>query len=256
MPFGVFGSLKISVVTVCLNAVLTIEKTIQSVICQDYKDMEYIIIDGQSVDGTLEVIRKYKSINGVKIITEKDTGLYNAMNKGIDVCSGDYVVFLNSGDVLIDSEVLSKIAGQIEEKTINGKTAGLVYGNVIKIYECGSRMEKYPGRYTVFKLLMMGKMPCHQAIFTKLDVLRKYRFDESYKICADFDFLLRCLHDRIRMEYIDVDVSKVDCVMGISSQKANLDRMRAEDDRSIKRYYPVCYLLMWPVKRVVRRIAR
>lgn len=248
--------MKISVVTVCLNAVLTIEKTIQSVICQDYQDVEYIIIDGQSADGTLEVIQKYKAIKGVKIFTGKDTGLYNAMNKGIDVCTGDYVIFLNSGDMFIDGGALSKIAGQIEEKKLNGKMAGLVYGNVIKIYENGTRMEKYPGRYTVFKLLMMGKMPCHQAIFARTDVLRKYRFDESYKICADFDFLIRCLHGRIRMEYIDVDVSKVDCVMGISSQKANLDRMRMEDDRSIKRYFPVCYLLMWPVKRVVRRIAR
>ena len=95
-------------------------------------------------------------------------------------------------------------------------------------------------------------MPCHQGIFTKTSILKRFRFDESYKICADFDFLLRCVRRHVRMQYADVNVSIVDCVMGISSQEANLDRMRAEDDRSIRENYPVLYWLMWIPKKIVR----
>ena len=128
----------------------------------------------------------------------------------------------------------------------------IVYGNVTKIYQDKSITEKYPGRNKVFKLLMMGKMPCHQGIFTKTSVLRRFRFDESYKICADFDFLLRCLHAGVRMRYVDVTVSVVDCITGISSQETNIDRMRAEDDRSIRENYPLMYWLMWMPKKIVR----
>lgn len=259
------GRMKISVVTVCLNAADTIAKTMESVLSQTYADREYVIIDGQSTDGTLEVIREKenscKNSSMVKVFSEKDGGLYQAMNKAIDVCTGDYILFLNSGDAFLSCKVLEEVADRITEINRNkindshpNGAVELAYGNVMRVYEDGVRLEKYPGKHTVFKLLMMGKMPCHQVIFTRADIMRKYRFDESYRICADFDFLVRCMRGHVRMYYIDTDVSKVDCVMGISSQTTNLERMRAEDDRSIKENYPFCYVLMRPVKWVVRKM--
>lgn len=263
------SGVKISVVTVCLNAAATIAETMESVLCQTYADWEYIIMDGQSVDGTLAVIREmigaYESRETagqqkVQVFSARDGGLYQAMNKAVDVCSGEYVLFLNSGDRFVSEKVLAEAAQKITEistgKSGNARRSGpveLAYGNVVRVYDNGVILEKYPGKHTVFKLLMIGKMPCHQSIFTRTDIMRKYRFDESYRICADFDFLMRCHKGKVRMHYIDTDVSKVDCVDGISSQRANLDKMRTEDDRSIRENYPGMYYLMRPVKWMVRR---
>lgn len=255
---------KISVVTVCLNTADKIKETIESVLGQTYDNLEYVIVDGMSTDGTLEIIRKYEGVPGVKTVSGKDNGLYNAMNKGIDLCSGDYILFLNSGDIFADKNVVSDVMAQIcgengagggrldDETDDKNLLPDIIYGNVTKNYQNKSVIERYPGKNTVFKLLMMGKMPCHQGIFAKTSILKRFRFDESYKICADFDFLLRCVRGHVRMQYADVNVSIVDCVMGISSQEANLDRMRAEDDRSIRKNYPMMYYLMWIPKKIVR----
>ena len=236
----------------CLNAADTIEKTVLSVLSQTYENIEYIVMDGQSVDSTLDILKKYESDSKVRIFSGKDTGLYNAMNKGIDACSGDYVIFLNSGDLFADNQVLENAVSKIQfNSEIN--CGELFYGNVIRSYDGESKLEKYPGKYVVFRLLMMGKMPCHQGIFTGIDTMRKYRFDESYKICADFDFLMRCLRGHVRMAYLDVNVSIVDCVNGISSQDMNLEQMRAEDDRSIRHNYPLFFWMMRIPKMIIRK---
>lgn len=242
--------IRISVVTVCLNTADTIKGTIESVLGQSYGNLEYVIVDGMSTDGTLEIIRAYEGKPGITVVSGKDSGLYNAMNKGTDLCSGDYILFLNSGDVFADEHAVENAVMQICGAD---SLPDIIYGNVTKIYEHKTVTERYPGKHTVFKLLMMGRMPCHQGMFVKTSVMKKFRFDESYRICADFDFLLRCVHERVRMQYLDVNVSVVDCVAGISSQKENLDRMRAEDDRSIRENYPALYRLMRPVKAVVRK---
>lgn len=241
---------KISVITVCLNTEDTIAETIESVLCQTYENVEYIIMDGCSTDKTLEIIRRYEEQPKMRVFSGKDSGLYNAMNKGIDINSGDYILFLNSGDVFADKEALSKVMAEIE--ITDTKEPELIYGNVIRTYADGCKLEKYPGRHIVFKLLMMGRMPCHQSMLTRADIMRKYRFDESYKICADFDFLTRCLREHVQMQYVDVTVSKVDSVEGISSQAANLNLMRAEDDRSIRENYPLMYYAMWLPKKIIR----
>lgn len=251
--------MKISIVTVCLNVADTIEKTMESVLRQTYENLEYVIVDGVSTDGTLELVRKYENDLRVKVYSGKDSGLYNAMNKGIDACSGDYVLFLNSGDVFTNESVIEDVVRQIQPDTSENSKQNEVmslpqifYGNVIRVYEKEQVVEKYPGKHTVFRLLMMGKMPCHQGIFTSTWVMKKYRFDEIYRICADFDFLLRCVHDKVKMQYVDVNISVVDCVTGISSQETNLDKMRMEDDRSIKENYPFMYYAMLLPKKIVR----
>ncbi len=252
-------TIRISVITVCYNAADTIVGTIESVLGQTYENLEYCIIDGLSTDGTQELIHRYEDNDKVKTLFEADSGLYNAMNKGIDLCSGEYVLFLNSGDVFADASVVSRSVEQMcryrEEKqiTASGRMPDIFYGNVIRTYETKRVTEKYPGKHKVFQLLMMGKMPCHQSIFTSAPVLKKYKFDETYQICADFDFLVRCLRGGVAMQYIDVDISAVDCVMGISSQNENLERMRMEDDRSLRKQYPLCYAVIQPLKIIIRK---
>ena len=246
--------IKVSVITVCFNSAQTIRQTIDSVLEQSYPNIEYLVIDGQSTDGTADIIKEYEPLfaGRMRWTSEKDTGIYNAMNKGIDACGGDYVIFLNSGDLFADDLVIEKVVGQIQNSS--GMNRGeLFYGNVVRRYKEESKLEKYHGKHIVFRLLMMGRMPCHQGIFTDTDVMRKYRFDESYKICADFDFLMRCLRGHVRMQYLDVNVSIVDCVNGISSQDMNLNKMRAEDDRSIHDNYPLLYWMMWIPKKIIRK---
>ena len=254
------NNVKISIITVCLNAENTITKTIQSVLLQNYGDWEYIIMDGQSIDKTMDVIHEALEVHGnskrVQVFSEKDKGLYQAMNKAMDICSGEYVLFLNSGDEFASNTVITEVVNAIADINRNRacNRVELAYGNVIRLYRDGNKLEKYLGKHRVFRMLMMGKMPCHQVIFTRIDVMRKYRFDESYQICADFDFLVRCKKGNVKMFYFDIDVSKVDCVEGISSQRMNLERMRKEDDRSIRDHYMIMYYLIWVVKWAVRRV--
>lgn len=136
--------LKISIITVCLNSVKTIEQTIRSVIMQDYDNLEYIIIDGGSTDGTMDIIRKYENYFSYWI-SEPDNGIYDAMNKSLKVCTGDVVAFLNSDD-WYDNNVLKRVNSYFEENDVDivsGKTY-TVYGEVIKkIYLHEKRMRMF-----------------------------------------------------------------------------------------------------------------
>lgn len=236
----------ITVVTVCYNSEDTIEETMQSVLCQTYADKEYLIIDGDSSDRTMEIVRKYDAYDCIRAISEPDGGLYDAMNKSLGMAKGDYIIFLNSGDVFCDENVLQDISTHLTED--------IVYGNVIRRKHNGDIVEKYPGKHKLFWLLLQGKMVSHQVLFTKTDIMRKYGFDESYKITADFNFLVRAVHDKCTLRYVDHNVSIMENREGISARPENLNIMRAEDDRSIKEYFPFWYYVLKPVKYVARRL--
>lgn len=240
--------MKITVVTVCYQAENTIEETIQSVLAQEYQDMEYLIIDGKSTDRTMDIVRQYADDARMRVISEKDTGLYNAMNKGSREAQGDYIIFLNSGDIFADRNVLADMAPHLIKD--------IVFGNVVRRFKNREVLEKYPGKQVVLWLLLQGKMMSHQVIFTKTTVMRRYGFDETYKITADYDFLVRARRDKCSMQYIDRTVSIVENCEGISSVPANLEQMRKEDDRSLKRNFPGYYYLLKPVKYVARKRKR
>ncbi|MBD5322489.1 MAG: glycosyltransferase [Bacteroides sp.] len=168
---------KITVVTVCYNAVNEIEKTIQSVINQTYPDMEYIIMDGGSTDGTVDIIRKYADRIDYWV-SERDGGIYEAMTKGIEHATGDYINFMNAGDTFFDNRVLEEVfAGRHYEEDV--------------IY--GSNLNRYKGGYKSFHPspidVMPGSMPfCHQSTFTKTSVLREHPFDRTFRRVADYIF--------------------------------------------------------------------
>lgn len=238
-----------TVITVCLNAQKTIRGTIESVVSQECGEYEYIITDGESADGTWEMIKQYREIPQIKAFSEKDAGLYNAMNKAIKKSSGQYLIFMNSGDTFYSPNVLKEVREYIEH---TGKL-DIYYGNTKRIYSDKQVPEKYPGRRGVKIMLLAGKMPCHQSVFASAEVMRKYMFDESYSITADFNFFMKCVRYNHSMKYMDLFVSCSECVEGISSKSVNLNEMRRQDDRSIRELYPFWYYALKPVKFVARR---
>lgn len=237
---------KITVVTVCLNVEDSIEETMLSVVNQTYANVEYIIQDGGSTDNTLHIVEEYKKKYNINLYSEKDTGLYNAMNRAVKHATGDYILFLNSKDVFCSEHVLEDIVANMN--------ADLVMGNVIRVKEQGEVVEKYGDRRKVFLMLLSGRMPCHQIIFAKRELLVELGFQERFSICADFDFMVRCCKKKCSMKWVNINVSKVDCIMGISSQEDNLWKMRQQDDLSLKENYYILYEIMRPIKYLKRII--
>ena len=182
--------LKISIITVSYNSSKTIRETIHSVLGQDYPDIEYIIIDGQSTDGTQEIIKSYGSKIS-KFISEKDKGLYDAMNKGIDMSTGDIVGIINSDDLYANSGVISRIASEF-----NNRELDVVYGDLY-YFKTGlpdNPLRYYRGGVFSLKRVSYGLMPPHPTFFIKKSVYERFgKFDIQYSLSADFDLILRFL---------------------------------------------------------------
>ncbi|MCR5798897.1 MAG: glycosyltransferase [Lachnospiraceae bacterium] len=238
--------MKVTVATVCYNSIDTIEDTIKSVISQTYNDVEYIIVDGASDDGTIDIVDRYKDDQGIVAISEPDKGLYDAMNKATNLATGDYILFMNSGDVFYDENVIKDLSAVLAEGH------DLVFGNVIRNKPQGQIIEKYHGKHKIMSLLLQGRMMCHQSVFTRIDIMRQYGFDLQYSITADYDFIMRLMRDKRELVYVDRTVSIVDSIYGISSSDKNLNAMREQDDKSLKKNFPVWYAIVTPVKKIVR----
>lgn len=238
--------MKITVVTVCYNAEKEIRTTIESVLSQTYKDIEYIIQDGKSVDATNEIIYEYLNDVRIKHISEKDSGLYNAMNKALDEATGEYVIFMNAGDIFFNNDTLANMVPYLD--------SDVVYGNVFRCKSNGEIEEKYKGKRHFIRLLLMGRMPCHQSMFTKTSVMKNYRFDESYTITADYDFCVRAYANKVNIKYVDMAVCKAENEEGLSSRKENIPIMRAEDDASLKAHLTGWYYLVTPLKKIYRKL--
>lgn len=182
------NELKVSIITVCLNSEKTVEQTIQSVVKQTYSNIEYIVIDGNSTDGTLEIINKYKD-KITTVISEKDHGFYDAANKGLKLSNGDVIYFLNAGDYLYDSSIIEKIVSLF----IKDNSLEMIYGDVICYDECNKK-EYYESSYIPNKYTLFIRGIWHQSIFTKKSVFDKFgNFSLKYPIFADHDWLLRIL---------------------------------------------------------------
>ncbi len=185
----------ITVVTVCLNAGKDIKKTIDSVLSQDYEDFEYIIKDGGSKDDTLKIAKSYLKKfeqKGIpfRIKEEKDRGLYDAMNTGVQLALGEFVIFLNAGDCFFENSVLKKI---FQEKD---------YGDIDIIY--GDAVEEEFGEYYFYKKcpeLIEQRMPFnHQTVFARRKLLSEMPFDTKFAITADYDFLLKAKREGKRFK--------------------------------------------------------
>jgi len=240
--------MKITVITVCRNAQKEIAKTISSVLTQEYEDIEYIIVDGASTDGTCEVVKKAISGQDVTFISEPDKGLYDAMNKGIELSRGDYLIFMNAGDEFLDSKVTGDFADKLD--------CDIVYGNAVRVRDKEENIEGYKGIFKELRLFLCGRMMCHQAMFIKASVLKKYKYDLDYKITADFNFAVKVYALGYKYKYIDRTVCRFDNTDGLSSRISNNDIMRAEDDKTLKQYLPVWFYLISIPKGIVRCFKR
>ena len=192
--------MKISIITVCYNSEKTIEETIKSVLFQTYDNYEYLIIDGMSKDNTLKIIRKYeKKFNGkLKFISEKDEGLYDAMNKGIKKATGDIIGIINSDDILANEYVFEKIVKKFEKTKCDAIYSDLVFldEETMKIPTRNFIAHNYSKR--------MAWHPPHPTLYLKKDVYNKCgEFNISYKIAADLDFMLRVIKQNYKFEYIE-----------------------------------------------------
>jgi len=178
-----------SIITVAYNASQWLERTIQSVISQSYSNIEYIIIDGNSTDGTLEIIKKYQP-SIARCISEPDNGLYDAMNKGLKLATGDYVWFLNAGDTLYSKntvqEIVNTLGGENLPDVIYGETQIIdSQGNLLAM-----RRLKAPKKLS-WKSFRMGMLVCHQSFIVKRTIAAQY--DLQYRFTADYDWCIRCM---------------------------------------------------------------
>lgn len=192
--------MKISIITVTYNSGKTLRDTIASVLNQTHPDIEYIVIDGASTDNTLEILAEYAG-RIARVVSEPDRGIYDAMNKGIGLATGEIVGLLNSDDFFSDATVVETIARHFEEPAVDA-----VYGDVLFV-EAGDIRQ--PVRYYSSKLFSpaffkFGLMPAHPSFYVKREHYEKLgRYSLDYKIAADFDLLVRFLYkNRLRTSYI------------------------------------------------------
>jgi len=213
--------MKISIITVCYNSALTIRDTFESILYQTYDDIEYIVVDGDSVDNTVFIIKEYekKFCDRMHWISEADNGLYDAMNKGIQMASGDIIGILNSDDYYASSKVLENVYNVIKEEKIDS-----CYGNIL--YEKNSRSYRFwkAGKQRSFKF---GWMPPHPGFFMKRYIYEKYGyFGLDYGSAADYELMLRFLEkEKITTKW--VDELFVIMRMGGVSNRSFLSRMNA-----------------------------
>ena len=180
---------KFSIITVTYNAASVLEDTIQSVITQTYKNVEYIIIDGDSSDRTLEIANRYKD-HIHRIVSEPDKGLYDAMNKGIKLATGDYLCFLNAGDELHEDDTLQLIVHSLTDN----KLPEVIYGETAIVDEEGHfiRMRRLSAPEDLtWKSFKKGMLVCHQAFFARRDKVEPY--DLSYRFSSDFDWCIKIM---------------------------------------------------------------
>ncbi len=225
--------MKVSIITATFNSEKSIQQTINSVVNQDYADIEHIIIDGGSTDATLEIIKKNNGRISL-LVSEKDKGIYDALNKGIKIATGDIVGFLNSDDVFDNPQIISRVINCFKIKK-----SDVVYGNLI--YQSKNESKKRTIRYwrsNAFNpgCLWYGWMPPHPTLYCKKEIYNKFGlFDDNFKISADYDFILRVFKEpTINKTYLPTIMVKMN--VGGASNKSikNIIQKSTEDYKAIR----------------------
>lgn len=186
--------IKFSLITVTFNAESTLERTLQSVAEQTYPHIEHILIDGASKDHTMEIANSYPHL--AKVVSEPDRGLYDAMNKGLHLATGDYVCFLNAGDKLHGADTLAKINQEIQHSTHNTQHTlpGVLYGHTNIVDNDGNFLNPRrltPPKELTWKSFKQGMLVCHQAFYARRDLCPEY--NTAFRFSADFDWCIRIM---------------------------------------------------------------
>ena len=200
---------KFSIITITYNAEAFLPRTVESVLSQHYRDIEHIIIDGASTDSTISVAqdymqRSYAAQNGheVRIVSEPDNGLYDAMNKGLRQASGDYICFLNAGDFFPNANVLDTIVSRSLTGKSRQQLPAVIYGDT----DIGDNEGNFlrhrrlaPPRNLTWRSFRKGMLVCHQAFYARLDIARTVPYDTRYRYSADVDWCIRVMKEAERM---------------------------------------------------------
>lgn len=230
--------MRFSIITICFNSEKTIERTIKSVLAQTYKDFEYIIVDGGSIDKTLDILKKYEPLfeGRLKWKSEPDNGIYNAMNKGVSRATGQIIGIVNSDDWL-ELDALEIVSDTINNEKLDYSKPLLVTGWICYHYVDGSKhvMKTNRDRYEYYaKRLRMGLN--HPATFVSKATYNQIGlFDENYKLFADADFIVRCYRADVKAFFVDKILSNMSD--GGASSRVTKKAYRDSLYR-IDKYYP------------------
>ena len=218
----------LSIITINYNNAAGLEKTMKSVLSQTNNDFEYVVIDGGSNDGSVDVIRRYEKEFGSRLnwVSERDKGIYDAMNKGIRKAQGEYLEFLNSGDCLVDDQVVERMVGELKKRDY----PSILYGNMLKSLSDGKilRDRCFAGEDITLQGMYHGCLN-HSPAYIKASLFEKYGlYDESLRICSDWKWYVSAIVlGEERPEYVDTDVALFD-MTGISeTNKGLLDAERS-----------------------------
>lgn len=251
--------MKLSIITINYNNAEGLQMTMESVLKQTYRDIEYIVVDGASTDGSVEVIREMsrdKSLNdGMSLIwtSEPDKGIYNAMNKGLCKATGDYVQILNSGDILAAADVTERMVAALqrvnsEERIVNSGGVPILYGNMLKSYDMKTIINRDTcgnGLYTPKSFLYFYKGTLnHDCAYIRRDLFDKYGlYNEQMKICSDWEWYVRAIVlGGEKPVYTNIDVTIFD-MNGVSESKGkNADLIKKERREYLEKILPPAIL--------------
>ena len=227
-------SLKISIITIVLNQEKTISKSIKSIVDQDYKRKELIVIDGCSEDNTINEINKYSS-NINFFISVKDNGIYHALNRGIRLATGDIIGFVHGDDFLLSNTILSEISLNFSINKVDG-----IYGNLeyVKKHDSSSIVRSWISRPYYPEMIKKAWMPPHPTLFLRKEVYEKHGyFDTSFKISADYEFIIRIFKDQyLKFEYLPKTITRMR-LGGISNGSfRNIALKVKEDYRAMRKH--------------------
>ena len=234
---------KFSIITITYNAEAFLPRTVESVLSQHYRDIEHIIIDGASTDSTISVAqdymqRSYAAQNGheVRIVSEPDNGLYDAMNKGLRQASGDYICFLNAGDFFPNANVLDTIVSRSLTGKSQQQLPAVIYGDTDIVDNEGNFLRHRrlaPPRNLTWRSFRKGMLVCHQAFYARLDIARTVPYDTRYRYSADVDWCIRVMKEAERM---GVGLAYVDSVVVNYTQEGQTTKHHRD---SLKERYRV-----------------
>jgi len=245
------SNLKISLITVVYNSEETIKKCIESVISQNYPNIEYIIIDGGSTDSTLQIIEQYQS-NISFFLSEPDAGIYDAMNKGIKAATGKIIGTLNSDDFFADDDVINCI-----NRAFTQHNTDVVYGNLDYIDLKGNIKRIWKaGRY-VNSLFNWGWMPPHPTFYCKKELFEKFgAYNLQYGTAADYELMVRFIHKhKVSVYYINKTIIKMS--VGGVSNKAYINRYKAwvNDYKAMRKngvIFPPLAIILKPLRKIIQ----
>lgn len=242
---------KITVITVAYNSAKTIEDTLNSVAVQTYPNVEYIVVDGASTDETLTFVRNYRNPN-IRLVSEPDKGIYDAMNKGLALASGEVVGFLNSDDFYADASVLEKIANAFQDPAVDVCYADLVY-----VTPDNSRVVRYwKSKQFTKGDFAKGWCPAHPTFYVRKSVIERLGlFDQSYKLAADVEFMMRYLErGQVRVAYIPHVLVRMRLGGATNQSWGNIVRQNKEIFAALRKNDILFSRILFVVNKVVSRL--